>query len=187
MLARQPRRMTADQFLALYEGVEGRYELVDGEVVAMTGGSASHARLARRTITALDNRLSGTGCEPFGSDIGLLVSDDQVRFPDVAIYCDPRDLRDEQDDRLAYRYPKVVMEVLSSSTARNDRGDKLAEYKAVDSLMAIVLIDPRSRRIELHERMSPVEWRHLILPPESGVTLRDPAVTLAFADIFAAD
>lgn len=187
MLARSTRRLTVDQFLKLYEGTEGRYELVDGEVFAMAGGSLRHARVAKNITVALDRQLSGTGCQPLRSDMGLRIDQAKLRYPDVAIYCDPRDLGGDDDTVQALSFPKVIFEVLSRSTAGEDRGIKVAEYKTLDTLQAIVLVDPAAQTIELHERLAPNEWRHLLLPPESGVSLRDPALTLAFAEIFAAD
>ena len=63
----------------------------------------------------------------------------------------------------------------------------MSEYKTFSSLAAVVLVDPVSRTVELHERVAPNEWRHRILPPESGFALADPAVEVSFAEIFSSD
>ncbi len=187
MLARSTRRMTVDQFLKLYEGTEGKYELVNGVVYAMAGGSATHADVCLNIATALRQKLRGTGCRPYNSDMGLTLADETLRYPDVAVYCDPRDLQRNLREVQSFRFPKLIVEVLSPSTADEDRSEKVLAYKRLDSLAAIVLVDPLSQTLELHDRVAPNEWRHLILPPESGLTLRDPALELSFADIFAGD
>lgn len=186
MLARASRRMTVDQFLRKYEGAEGKYELVNGEVYAMAGGSIRHARVGGRVLAALMSKLAGTACEPFNSDTGLRLTDDTLRYPDVAIYCDPRDLERDDVKTQEFRFPKVIFEVLSPSTEDDDRGVKVAHYKRLPSLAAIVLIDPIEREIEVHERQPSGDWLHRMLPPESSLVLSDPAVTLSHTEIFAA-
>ena len=187
MLARQSRRLTVDQFLKVYEGTEGKYELVNGQVCAMAGGTATHADVCRNIASALRQKLRGSGCRPFNSDMGLTLTDETLRYPDCAVYGDPRDLERNLREVRFFRFPKLIVEVLSPSTAEEDIGDKLLAYKKIATLAAVVIVDPVDQRIELHERVAPNEWRHLILPPESRVTVRDPALTLTFAEIFAVD
>ena len=187
MIARVTRRMNVDQFLKLYEGTEGKYELVDGQVYAMAGGSATHADVCLNIASALRQKLRGSGCRPFNSHMGLTLTDETLRYPDVAIYCDPRDLSRNLREVRSFRFPKLIVEVLSPSTAGEDIGNKLLAYKLIDTVAAIILVDPIDQTLELHDRVTPNEWRHLILPPESGLSLRDPAIELSFAEIFASD
>lgn len=187
MLARQSRRMTVDQFLKVYEGTEGKYELVNGQVYAMAGGTGTHADVCLNIASSVRQKLRGTGCRPFNSDMGLTLTDETLRYPDCAVYCDPRDLERNLREVRSFRHPKLIFEVLSPSTAEEDIGDKLLAYKRIATVTAIVIVDPVDQRIDLHERVAPDEWRHLILPPESGLALRDPALTLTFAEIFAVD
>ena len=119
--------------------------------------------------------------------MGLTLTDETLRYPDVAIYCDPRDLSRNLREVRSFRFPKLIVEVLSPSTAGEGIGDKLLAYKLIDTVAAIILVDPIDQTLELHDRVTPNEWRHLILPPESGLSLRDPAKELSFAEIFASD
>lgn len=184
MLAHAPRRMTVDQFLKIYERTEGRYELVNGEVYAMAGGSARHASVALRIAGKLLDKLAGTGCLPFNSDMGLRLTDETLRYPDVAIYCDPRDLGLDDADAREFRHPKVIFEVLSPSTLDDDRGLKVVQYKLLPSVKAIVLVDPLGRRLEVHERQASGDWLHRLLAPESDLHLVDPPVVLTDTEIF---
>ena len=184
MLAPMVENMTAEEFLRIYARVEGKYELIDGQVRAMAGGSARHADVVFGLGTSLRTKLRGTACRPFNSDTGLKTSDDTVRYPDLAIYCDPRDLKQDWSETLAFRYPKIIFEVTSPSTLRSDRGTKVAEYKQLDTVLLIVLIDPLTNRVETHERHGPDAWLHRLLPPESDLVLRDPPLTLTHGEIF---
>lgn len=179
--------MTVDQFLKVYEGTEGKYELVNGQVYAMAGGTGTHADVCGNIFAGIRQKLRGSGCRPFNSDMGLTLTDETLHYPDVAVYGDPRDLAHNLSKVRSFRFPKLIFEVLSPSTADEDIGDKLLAYKKIETVTAIVLVDPVEQRIELHERIAPDEWRHLILPPEAGVTVRDPALSLTFAEIFAVD
>lgn len=184
MLARSGRMLTVDQFLRVHDGVEGRYELVDGVVYAMAGGSVAHATASVNVLASLYSQLRGSGCRPFNWDMGLIINDDTLRYPDVAVYCDARDLDRDRLETRGFSHPKLVVEVLSPSTMRQDRSEKVTEYKTLASVSAIVLVDPVDRTFELHERVAPNEWRHVLLPPGSDLTLRDPAVVLTAAEVF---
>ena len=184
MLAPAHDKMTVEQFLDVYQHIEGKYELVDGVVYAMSGGSARHASAATRLLVAFWTRLQGSKCQPFNSDMGLRVDSDTLRYPDIAIYCDPRDLdRDDLDTR-EFRYPKVVIEILSPTTAKADRSFKVVEYKTIETVATIVLIDPATQRLEVHERRGTDEWLQRLMPPGSGLELTDPPLMLTHAEVF---
>lgn len=184
MLAFGKRKLTVDQFLAEYAGAQGKYELVDGEVWAMAGGSATHADIAGNVFFALKQKLRGNSCRPFNSDMGLELDRGNLRYPDVAIYCDPRDFDQDLREVQVFRHPSVIFEVLSPSTVREDRGAKVFEYKRLPSVTMIVLIDPVSQSVETHDRINDHEWRHRQLLREADLVLSEPAVTLTFGEIF---
>ena len=185
MLARSSSpKMTVDQFLKVYEGVEGRYELVDGHVYAMAGGSIAHAFIAGNILTLLRRALRGSGYLPFNSDTGLRLSDETLRYPDVAVYCDPRDLELDPNVTQAFRHPSVLFEVLSPPTRIEDRAVKVLEYKAIATVESIVLIDPVAKTIEVHERLDGENWLHRLPAAGIDLVLKKPPLTFAHADIF---
>lgn len=186
MLATRSRRLTADEFLAEFEGVAGKWELVGGEPRMMTGGSASHANVAGNIYHALRLQLRGTGCRPFNSDIGLRLANDEVSYPDVAIYCDPRDSGLDLLTVKAFRFPIVIFEVLSPSTSRTDRGDKVRRYQDVGSLRLIVLVDPERRTFETYERIEE-GWRVGLHEPGATLKVTNPAFQITAEEMFAED
>lgn len=186
MLAVLPLSPQIEAFFAEYECIDGRFELVDGHVVDGRGGSVGHAEVSGNMLVGLVDRLRGTGLQMFNGQMGLWIDPVTVFYPDAAVYGDSRDLDLPGETRI-YRYPKLVVEVMSPATVYGDRGYKLEAYKKLSSLQAIVLVDPLDQTLELHERVAPNEWRHVMLPPESGLALRDPALDLAFHEIFASD
>lgn len=186
MLARQPRprKLTIDEFAQEYHlGREERYELIEGEAWLMSGGTARHSLTAVNILSELRARLRGSGCVPFNSDLLLEIHQHQGRLPDVAIYCDARDLSDLDQSKFAH--PRVIFEVLSTSTEALDRRAKLAEYQSLPSIETIVFIDTRSETIEVIDRTGPASFATVLHPPGTDLVLRDPALTIPADGIFA--
>ena len=184
LLEPQRRRITVDQYLAEIGETEERYELVDGEVWQMAGGSIEHGVVGAQIFGTLFGKLAGSGCRALGSDVGVRLDELNFRYPDVAIYCDPRDFARPLGQRRLLQHPKVIFEVLSPSTRVYDKGVKVAGYKALPSVAAIVLVDLGTRTIEVHERTGPAAWTQREVAAGDDLVLADPAVTLTAAEIF---
>lgn len=65
--------------------------------------------------------------------------------------------RFESEAARELRNPRVLVEVLSSETERDDRGEKFAHYRRLDSLEEYVLVSQHERRIEVFRR-TPEGW-----------------------------
>lgn len=178
------RRITVDQYFAEVGETEERFELIDGEIWHMAGGSQRHATVIGQVFASLLPKLGRTGCRSLMSDMALQLDELNFRYPDIAIYCDPRDIGPEAEDKHRLHHPKVVFEILSPSTAKRDRTIKVAEYKALPSITAIVLVDLASRAIELHERTGPAAWTQREVAAGDDLVLGDPPLTLTAAEIF---
>ncbi len=114
------------------------------------------------------------------------IAHDHIRYPDVAIYCDPRDRDVDLAEVRAFRFPIVIFEVLSRSTAKTDRVDKLLAYQDVGSVQMIVLVDPDRRVFETYERVEE-GWRvghHL---PGATLSVLNPTFEITADEMFADD
>lgn len=128
-------RMTLDQYLDWESRQERKHELVDGVVRLMTGGTAAHNRVSRNVSFALQARLRGGPCEPFGSDMKVRIPNGNVRYPDVTVDCGkpkPLDLWAAE--------PRVIIAVLSPSTEWFDQTQKLAEYQSIPSVAHVAFL-----------------------------------------------
>ncbi|UAJ10372.1 Uma2 family endonuclease [Glacieibacterium megasporae] len=114
----------------------------------------------------------------------MWLSDTTLRYPDVTVYGDPRDLELDPDVTQSFRYPSIVLEVLSPETVVEDRAVKILEYKSIATVEAIVLIDPIAKTIEVHERLDGESWLHRLPAAGIDLILKKPQLTLAHADIF---
>ena len=109
-----------------------RYEFDGTQPVAMTGGTIAADRVARRLLSALERRLRPP-CEAFGGNVKVLPPG-RVRYPDVKVACGIFDPAADYVD------PVVVFEVLSPTTEMTDRRVKPAEYAAIPTILAYVLL-----------------------------------------------
>ena len=175
------RLYTAEEFLDEYSCVPGKHELIRGEVYNMAGATGRHGLVCTNVARTLGNQLAATSCRAF-SEMGVALADESVLYPDVSLFCDRRDL-DQLDER-RFRHPSFVVEVLSPSTRTYDLNEKLALYKDVESLRAILYIDPVSEVLFWHNRTK-TGWRADWLTPPEELDLTGFDFTLPRADIFA--
>lgn len=70
--------------------------------------------------------------------------------PDLVALCDAPELEDSFEDTLLN--PAVIIEVLSESTERYDRGDKFAHYRRIDTLREYILVAQDKVRVERYVR-----------------------------------
>lgn len=148
-------RMTAKEYLAWEEKQEGRHEFIDGEILAMTGGTVTHARIYQNLYFALRPHLTARGCDAFVSDVK--VQDQQNNryfYPDLVVTCNG----DDQKNNKFIQHPTVIVEVLSPSTTSYDRNRKLKLYRQFPSLQEYILIDTREISVELYQRQSGKMW-----------------------------
>src|SRR5690348_6535847 len=128
MTSAAERLMTLDEFLAWESGQPERYEFADGVATMMTGGSAAHVTIAMNLASELRRSLRGTGCRPFTSDMKV-IANGTVRYPDLSVVCRP-----VGDNEKQITDPVLVIEVVSPSTERVDRGHKKLDYFATPSV-----------------------------------------------------
>jgi Uma2 family endonuclease len=185
MRAAATTALTADQFLRIYTGSEDKLELVDGEIVMMGGCTIAHSRVSSNILIQLGIKLAGRPCRPMNSDMAVKLTFKDVRYPDVAVYCDPRDLDETPDSAVAFQYPRVIFEVLSPSTRDYDIGGKLNDYKLLESVEHIIFVDPVSQEIDVHVRTGDRTWLHTRLADTEDVSLPALEITLTRLNIFA--
>lgn len=149
--------LTAAEYLEWEATQETRSEFINGQVYAMAGGTLAHNAATLATGASLRQHLKGGPCRAFVSDVRVQVqSSNSYFYPDVVVACQPTELADPQSIALAE--PKVIVEVLSPSTAAFDRGGKFAHYRLLDSLQEYVLIDPDTAQVDVFRRNAANRW-----------------------------
>ena len=183
--------MTVEQYLALDDATDGKYEYLDGYVfmlrppssayddqalVDMAGGSVAHAALCARMAMVLGNALGESSCLVYSADARLQLAERQYLYPDLLVACG------EQSGTLLTN-PTVVIEVLSPTTEKRDRGAKFASYKALQSLQEYVLIGSEYTSIEVHRREGNF-WRQYHYRAGDPVELKSLGIKFPFDQVY---
>ncbi|NET41259.1 Uma2 family endonuclease [Okeania sp. SIO2B3] len=141
----KPVPMTPQEYLDWEEKQPIKYEYMNGQVFAMTGGTIPHNDISLNLAAALKNHLRGKGCKVSIADVKLGVSEKgPFYYPDVMVTCDQRDRR---ATKVIY-HPCLVVEVLSPGTEAFNRGKKFKNYRDISTLKEYVLIDAREMTVE---------------------------------------
>lgn len=167
-------RFTPEEYFQWEAEQQLRHEYINGEVYAMSGGTQNHGRIASNIIFILKGHLRGGGCQVGNSDcrVNILETNDFV-YPDVSITCDDRDRTAVQ----AIKYPCLVVEVLSPSTANYDRGDKFRMYRRNPVLQDYLLVDAEKIAIDLYRHNELGNWE--IINYQAGDTIKLQSINLS--------
>lgn len=143
------RQMTVEEYFAFDEASDIRYEYIDGEVIALTGGTFNHSLIMANASGELRQLLKGSECLVISSDMRNRVNPTRYVYPDFSVVCgDP-----ETDERAVNLWnPTLVGEVTSPSSIVRDRGEKLHYYQSIASLRIYLVIDQHQAHVELYER-----------------------------------
>jgi Uma2 family endonuclease len=149
--------LTPEEYLVLERKAQVRSEYLDGDMVAMSGGSREHALIIGNIVRELGSQLRGRPCEVYPSDMRVKVSATGLyTYPDITVVRGEAQLEGEWRDTLLN--PIVIFEVLSPSTESYDRGPKFAHYRKIPSLVEYVLVSQREYAIEQYVRQPDGPW-----------------------------
>lgn len=166
--------LTPQEYLTRERKAEFRSEYYRGEMFAMAGASYHHNRIQQNVARHTENQLDGGPCEVLAADMRVKVNASGLyTYPDIIVLCDKPQFEDGVLDTLLN--PRVLMEVLSESTEKYDRGEKFKHYRQLPSLQEYVLIAQEEALVERHVRQPDDTW----LPTE----FRGLPTTLEFASI----
>ena len=116
----------------------------------MAGASREHNLIATNVAGELRQRLRERTCEVYQGDMRVKVSPTGLyTYPDVTVVCGEPEFEDAELDTLLN--PKVLVEVLSPSTADYDRGRKFIHYRRLPSLQEFVLISQDRALVEHYQ------------------------------------
>jgi Uma2 family endonuclease len=170
--------MTVAEFLAYDDGTDTRHELVDGEPVAMNPPAARHVVICHNIGRSLERQLRPP-CQAFwaGGGVALGEAEKNWRQPDVLVTC-------VRPTKGFFLDPRLVVEVLSPSTERDDRTVKLDFYESLPSIEAILLVWQDGRRVRLRTRGEGAGWRDEDTVGAGTVRVPSLGVELALDEIY---
>ena len=124
---------------------ERREELIGGNVVMMSPASAEHVYTAGSIYNIFKNYLKGKNCIPFSDGLLVHLTDENKFVPDMMVVCDRSKIKSDG----VHGAPDLVVEVLSPSTAKDDRTRKKEVYEAC-GVAEYWLVSPTDKSIEVY-------------------------------------
>jgi Uma2 family endonuclease len=171
-------------YLALEGESEIKHEFDSGEILAMAAGTARHSALAAQIIIALGTTPTPS-CTVFQSDMRVrIAATGRATYPDASMVCGPIEYDPEDAARTTIINPVLLVEVLSVTTEKGDRGNKWMHYQRIPSLFEYLLVS-QEPRIEVYSRMPSGTWEYFevrdgILKLASGPALD---LSMLYADL----
>lgn len=129
-------------------------------IVAMAGGTHDHALIATNFLREVGSALKGKPCRSYGSDLKVaILKRRRITYPDGLIICGPTEYHpDAAQSRDVVTNPRVLIEVLSTSTEQYDRTEKFDLYRDIDSFEEYVLVSQLAARVETYRRFPDGSW-----------------------------
>jgi Uma2 family endonuclease len=148
---------SVEEYLKLEREASYRSEYFDGEIFAMAGASRRHNLISINAGGSLNAQLAERECEVYVSDMRVRVeATDLLTYPDVVVVCGEPRFHDKEADTLLN--PTLIIEVLSKSTSRFDRGEKFEHYRAIESFIEYLLIAQDKIYVEHYIRQPDMSW-----------------------------
>lgn len=183
-LRRASQLMSEAEYLEFERASQSKHEFLGGDVFDMTGASRAHNLISGNVFASLHRQLRGKSCEIYHADMRLKISATGLyTYPDISVVCSEAQFSDEYLDTLLN--PTLIVEVLSPSTERYDRGKKFQQYRELPSLQEYVLIAQDSPRIERYLRQPEGLWQLADASgPDATLELTSIECKLSLAEVY---
>ena len=181
----QPQHFISEEEYLLFERAsQTKHEYYHGRVYAMTGAKAAHNLIAGNTLAALHLQLRAKSCQIYPSDMRVKVMKSGLHtYPDLVVVCGQLQFTNQTQDTLLN--PVVIIEVLSASTERYDRGMKFQNYRMLDSLRDYILIAQDYCHVEHFSRQESGRWvLQEATEPTKGLYISSIDCTLKLQDVY---
>jgi Uma2 family endonuclease len=160
------------------EGV--RREWIDGRVYAKSGATPEHGRLCTAVLAELRAALRGS-CTVRDGSVAIHVATTNVALrPDASVVCGAVTKtvveKAGRSQGEAITNPCILVEVLSETTERDDRGWKFRDYRTLRSLEEFVLVSQHERRVEVFRRTR--GWQEEVYLAGESFTLHGAALAV---------
>ncbi len=148
-LAEAKKYWTVEEYLEFEKPSPIKHEYVDGQIFAVAGESKNHNRIVGDLFLAISQHLTNSKCEVFVENIKVKVRPTLFYYPDLIVICEVSEESSGEDEYIAEN-PILIVEVLSKSTARTDRIEKMNEYLKLPGLREFAIIAQDQMRVEVY-------------------------------------
>jgi Uma2 family endonuclease len=179
-IALPKQRMKVPEFLAWAEAQpQGRYELVNGEVVAMAPERVRHNLVKLAVVRAFGDAVKRANlpCTVFTDGMGIVINENTVREPDASVQCGA----ELNLDAMTLEAPLIVVEA-SPTSERNNTHAKLVEYFSVRSIRHYLIVLPE-QGVVVHYRRNDGGALDTHIGRDGAINLTPPGMTVPVVDL----
>ncbi len=146
-----------------------RYELARGDILVTPSPSPRHQRISKRLYRQLEEYFETRSLgEVFYAPIDLILTQRDVFVPDLVVVTNPSHI----SKRGIESAPALVVEILSPSTRKQDRGVKARRYAEL-GIEHYWIVDPERSCLECH-RLAGRSFQPLV-EAQGDATLEHPS------------
>lgn len=181
-----PTVMTLDEFIAWPgDGEGGRYQLVDGELRAMSPASTTHGTIQARLAGLIDRHLEvpGNRCRVMTEPaIAVRVNANMnLRVPDLGVACSP-----DAAGQVTLPDPTLLIELISPGN-RKDTQENVWAYTTIPTVVEILVVETTRIEAGLLRRQSDGSWPHEVarIGPDDLLELASINLTIPLRDLYA--
>lgn len=168
-----------EEFLDFEETSDQRHEFLDGKIAPVLAGTETHSELSVSMTSVLRQHFFPK-CRVYDSRLMLHIAMiGRPVYPDAMVLCGEPEYFEGR--RTVITNPSLVVEVLSPSSGKYDRGPKTDYYRSVPSVRDILLLHQDKHLVEHFERVS-IQWT--ITPYSAGMVFPVRDITLSVSEIY---
>lgn len=151
------KKITVSEYFEIERNSLEKHEYYEGELFAIAGAKKKHNLIVSNLIISIGSQFKGRPCSVYPPDMKVAVDKyNHYTYPDISIVCGESKFVNESEDSLVN--PKVIIEVMSDSTEKYDRGKKFQSYRNISSLEEYVLVSTENKKVELFTKSSDDKW-----------------------------
>ncbi len=171
---------TIDEYLQFDLESIVRHEYLAGQIYPVLGDSHNLKIIGENLFARLRTHLYGTDCQVFASDMKIRIEPTNAfYYPEVSV------IRGTQDREVYFKTsPCLIAEVISPTTERIDRNEKLFNYRQLPSLREYILVHQSEIKVEIYHKVYRNNWLLETLTQGSTLKLQSVNVEITMAEIY---
>jgi Uma2 family endonuclease len=156
---KMPKIVSLEKYFQAEEKSLHKNEYHNGQIIKMAGGTFNHDNIAGQAITLMNIFVYTNDLKYFvnGSDTKIRIDTyDKVVYADALVICEKPIYFENRKDTIIN--PLIVVEVLSESTAKFDKGSKFEYYRSLESFKEYVLIHQSRKQVAVFTKQADNTW-----------------------------
>ncbi len=153
----QVQYYTPEEYLELEEKSDTRNEYIYGEIIPLLGNTTNHNQIAGNFCRAFPLTINDKDYYIYINDVKLWIEDYRFyTYPDLMII-QGKPMYQSENNTIVIN-PKVIIEVLSDSTQKDDKTEKFRAYRSLPSLQEYILISQSDYYVEQFIKQTEQQW-----------------------------